>query len=125
MRTIIAFESSTNFSRSYQMPRDLWRCALLCSEKLSYRFEETGRRCEQLSLSRVRRTSPAATRCREIFGDAPCSAQKSSVTDLKKLADDANNYRFREFDELLPQLPDAERSLAMRLALLRKAQLPI
>lgn len=45
------------------------------------------------------------------------NAHKSSLLDLRRLADDANKYRFREFDDLLPQLSDAEQSLAMRLSL--------
>ena len=52
---------------------------------------------------------------------ASYNSQKSSLPDLKGLADDANKYRFREFDELLPQLSDAERSLAMRLSLVASA----
>jgi len=49
---------------------------------------------------------------------ASYNASKHSPADLKKLADDANNYRFREFNEITPYLSDAERLVAMRLALI-------
>jgi len=42
----------------------------------------------------------------------------NSPEQLKALAKDANSYRFREFDVLLPALCDGERLLGMRLALL-------
>ena len=44
-----------------------------------------------------------------------------SCAELKKVANDANAYRFGEFDVLLPTVSDQERCLAMRLALLPSA----
>ena len=44
-----------------------------------------------------------------------------STAELKKVANDANAYRFGEFDVLLPTVSDQERCLAMRLALLPSA----
>jgi hypothetical protein len=40
-----------------------------------------------------------------------------SIQKLREYADAANEYRYQEFDTILPQLDDVERRLAMRLAL--------
>ncbi|HUN58209.1 MAG TPA: hypothetical protein VMU41_08850, partial [Candidatus Binataceae bacterium] len=40
-----------------------------------------------------------------------------SEADLKKVADDAQRYRFRELEKLLPALSDDQRKIAIRLAL--------
>jgi hypothetical protein len=50
------------------------------------------------------------------LSDALCQEMKDAK-DMARVAQDAQAYRYREFDILFPQLPPAERRLAIRLAI--------
>ena len=44
--------------------------------------------------------------------------QLQTLEDLKRVAEEANTFRYPEFEDLLPQLSDDQRAVAIRLALL-------